>query len=204
MRKGVHFNQNTLGELPREERRTLINRLTGSRLAWLMGTQNEDGQPNLALFSQVLHISAAPARLGILFRPEGAERHSLHNLHATRLLSLNALPTGFVEPMHCTSANFPKTVSEFEACGWKAFYRQQVAVPLIEEAWIQIVLEPEEQIAIKSSGGLLLVAKVLDLWIDERALDAGRHPQPDGLQHVCGLDLYTRSESIQVMPHARV
>ena len=167
-----------------------------------MGTQNEEGTPNLALFSQVLHISAAPARLGILFRPEGAERHSLHNLRATRLLSLNALPLGFVEAMHCTSANFPRTVSEFEACGLKATYREGVSVPLVEEAWIQLLLEPEEQLEVKSSGGLLLVARVLDLWMDERALDTRGQPQPDGLQHVCGLDLYSLSESIQSMPYA--
>mgnify|MGYP000101847624 CR=1 FL=1 len=56
-----YFSINEIKEWDRFYRANFINSLQGFKPACLLGTVNERGQPNLAIFSNIVHIGADPA-----------------------------------------------------------------------------------------------------------------------------------------------
>ncbi|MDA0314620.1 MAG: hypothetical protein O3A40_04910 [Bacteroidetes bacterium] len=68
-----------LAQLNPAFRRNLINCLPSYKPLHLMGTRSAAGIPNLALFSQHIHLGADPSLVGILFRPHTVDRDSLEN-----------------------------------------------------------------------------------------------------------------------------
>ena len=65
----MHITQKGLVELNRIDRLNLINSLSGIKPANLIGTINEDGTENLAIFSSVVHLGSNPALFGFVLRP---------------------------------------------------------------------------------------------------------------------------------------
>ncbi len=191
-------------QMPRESRRTLINRISGAKLAWLLGSFSPLHGPNLAVFSQVVHIGANPPLLGVFFRPEaGNQRHSYHNILETGLFSLNALHENHAENIHRCSANFPVGVSEFDASGLTLETHDQSPLPFVGEALWQLAMEPVEWSLIQSNKVQLLVAKILEIRLINAPLDDNLMPLPNELAHVCGTDLYTSARAFKRLPHAK-
>ena len=56
--------------MSRVERLNLINSCSGIKPANLIGTQSAAGQPNVAIFSSVVHLGSNPALFGMVFRPQ--------------------------------------------------------------------------------------------------------------------------------------
>jgi hypothetical protein len=63
----MHLDSEVLSNLDKHYRTNLINGLSGAKPACLIGTQNNYGITNLALFSNILHIGANPALMDVLF-----------------------------------------------------------------------------------------------------------------------------------------
>ena len=74
----MHITQKGLVEMNRIERLNLINSLSGIKPANLIGTINEDGTENLAIFSSVVHLGSNPALFGFVLRPRGEVRRHTH------------------------------------------------------------------------------------------------------------------------------
>ena len=53
----------------------LINSVTGIKPANLIGTINNEGQTNLAVFSSIVHLGSKPALLGFISRPQTQSLH---------------------------------------------------------------------------------------------------------------------------------
>ena len=75
----------------RRWRATFVNSLSGFKSAALLGTRSASGLENVSIFSQIMHLGAAPALLGIVFRPDSVERHTLSNLRDTGIATLNLI-----------------------------------------------------------------------------------------------------------------
>jgi flavin reductase (DIM6/NTAB) family NADH-FMN oxidoreductase RutF len=165
-------------------RLNLVNGLPGFKPANLVGTAAPDGQTNLAIFSSVLHLGSDPAVLGMVTRPNTVPRHTYQNIKDNNgCYTLNHVPLSLVAPAHYTSANFEDNVSEFEACGFTADYRDGFPAPYVAESPLSIGLRLKEEHAI-FNGTLLLVGVVEHVYIREEGL------RPDGT-----LDLVALGES---------
>ena len=158
-------------------RLNLVNGLPGFKPANLVGTAAPDGATNLAVFSSALHLGSDPALLGIVTRPTTVPRHTYANLKASGCYTLNHVPEALAGPAHYTSANFPDDVSEFDACGFTAAYRDGFPAPYVAESPLSIGLRLLEEHAI-SNGTVLLVGQVEHVYI-----------HPEGLRDDGTLDL---------------
>lgn len=141
-------------------RRTLINAISGPRSLFLMGTVHPNGQPNLGLFFNVLHVGANPPMLAVLFRPLTVPRHSYDNLFRTQSCTLNLVSEAMVPQAHLASAAFAEGQSEFEAVGLKVEFIEGFESPAVAESPLKIGLKPIEEHTIEFNQTRLVVLQV--------------------------------------------
>jgi len=67
------YTKKDIQALDRVNKLKIINSVTGIKPANLIGTINENGQTNLAIFSSIVHLGSDPALLGFIARPLTAE-----------------------------------------------------------------------------------------------------------------------------------
>ncbi len=172
-------------------RLNLVNGLPGFKPANLVGTAASDGRTNLAVFSSALHLGSDPALLGIVTRPTTVPRHTYANLKASGCYTLNHVPEALAAQAHYTSANFPDEVSEFDACGFTADWRDGFAAPYVAESALSIGLRLLEEHHI-SNGTVLLVGTVEHVYIQEELLrpDGTLDLAAAGTAAISGLDGY--------------
>ena len=172
-------------------RLNLVNGLPGFKPANLVGTAAPDGRTNLAVFSSALHLGSDPALLGIVTRPTTVPRHTYANLKASGCYTLNHVPEALAAQAHYTSANFPDEVSEFDACGFTAEFRDGFAAPYVAESSLSIGLRLLEEHAI-SNGTVLLVGTVEHVYLRDELLraDGTLDLAAAGTAAISGLDGY--------------
>ena len=190
----MYVDKNTLIALEQRYRANLINCLSGFKPALLVGTQSPSGDTNLAMFTNVLHIGANPALLGLLVRPApaGTERHTLDNITATGEFTLNHVTTSILPAAHQTSARFPRHVSEFTATGLTPEWRDDCKAPYVKEAPVKIGLRLAEQQTLAINNTTLVIGEVQSIYLPEDILrEDGSVDMAKG--HIiasCGLDSY--------------
>ena len=72
-----------LMEMEQRKRAHLINSVGGFKSVCLIGTIDNAGQTNLAIFSSFFHIGANPPLIGMIFRPSPPERDTMRNIIET-------------------------------------------------------------------------------------------------------------------------
>ena len=186
-------------------RLNLVNGLPGFKPANLVGTAAPDGRTNLAVFSSALHLGSDPALLGIVTRPTTVPRHTYANLKASGCFTLNHVPEALAAQAHYTSANFPDDVSEFEACGFTAAWRDGFAAPYVAESVVSIGLRLLEEHAI-SNGTVLLVGTVEHVYLRDALLrpDGTLDLAAAGTAAISGLDGYHGVQPAVRFGYARV
>lgn len=187
-------------------RTNLINHLSGAKAAHLIGTYNEQHQSNLAIFSNVIHIGANPAMMGVLFRPVGADSHTYKNIQANKRFTLNQIPVSLVPQAHQTSARYPLGISEFEACGIEEETIPEFDGPFVKQSLVKMGLIWEEEHLIKSNQTVLLVGKIQYISIHDSVLLPNGHIDLDVAQSVSagGLDTYYQVKKLAQFPYAKV
>lgn len=186
------YDHHTLAALEQRLRAQLINSLPGAKALALIGTRGKSGQENLAIFNSVFHVGANPALLGLVFRPDSVDRHTLTHIRETGIYTMNQVSAGMVEAAHQTSARYAADVSEFVATGLQPYYYPGFAAPAVLESRVRIGLELAEEIPVKSNGTVLVIGRVLWLEFPDSALaeDGFVNPLETGSVSVCGLDAY--------------
>lgn len=149
-------------------RRNLINCISGYKSLNLIGTKNSDGVTNLALFSQVFHIGAAPPLVGILFRPHTVRRDTLENILQTGFFTLNHVTPAFYKEAHWTAANWEG--SEFEGTGLEEEYKSDFYAPFVKGSPVQIGCSLAETQTLQVNQTVLLIANVDHLFVEEKGL----------------------------------
>ncbi|UPL50936.1 flavin reductase family protein [Hymenobacter sublimis] len=182
-----HFTAADLTDLEKVFRHNLINAITGFKPANLLGTTDAQGHTNLAIISSVVHLGSNPALLGLVMRPPSVPRHSYDNIRATGFYTLNHVHTSIIREAHATSATYARGVSEFDACGLTAQYRDGFAAPYVQESHLQIGLQLQQEVPIELNGTVLLIGSVEHLYLPEAAL------RPDGSLNLPAADTVTLS-----------
>ena len=139
----------------------LINGLTGAKPANLIGTQDQEGQTNLAIISSVVHLGTTPPLLGFFMRPNPEKnRHTYQNLLENPFFTINAVGITNIEKAHFTSFNFDKNQSEFESCSISKEYLNNFKAPFVKESALKIGLKLIETQEIKANNSMLLIGEV--------------------------------------------
>ena len=203
---GFHFMKWTSAEiaaLERFYRANLINSVTGFKSLCLLGTIGPDGQTNLAVFTQVFHIGAAPALIGIVFRPQVPGMHSLSHIRSSGIFTLNHVKEDESMQAHHTSARWEQ--SEFTAVGLEAEFLEGFAAPFVKGSRIRMAMKPEQEIHLDLNDTTLLIASVQYLEVPDHALceDGFADLIKAGSLAGSGLDAYVVPAAMQRFSYAR-
>lgn len=187
-------------------RANLINSLTGYKPAMLVGTANTAGQPNLAIFSSIVHLGADPALIGFIQRPVGVSGDTFRNILATGVYTINHVHAHIIDRAHYTSARFGSDISEFDACGLTPQYIDGFTAPFVQESRIRMGLELVEVVPIVHNNTSLVIGKLLHVLMDEDSLDLDGNIKLNTVQSVCvsGLETYHQPEPLMKLPYAKV
>jgi len=169
-----HISLDTIKSWERFYRANFINCLTGFKSVSLIGTVNSCGQPNLAVFSSIVHLGSDPALVGYINRPRAAAPDTLANIEATGFYSINHIQQGFVQKAHQTSAKYESSVNEFEATGLTAEFKPGIIAPFVAESKVKYAMKLLEVVPITHNNTFLVIGGITDIFIDEAVL------KPDG------------------------
>ena len=131
----MQYTSKDIVDLDRITRLKIINSVTGIKPANLIGTIDQQGTTNLAVFSSVVHLGSNPALLGLISRPRSKDAgHTLNNIQENGAYTINHIHTEFTKQAHYTSAKFDGSISEFERCGFTEEYIDACKAPFVKES----------------------------------------------------------------------
>jgi flavin reductase (DIM6/NTAB) family NADH-FMN oxidoreductase RutF len=180
-------------------RANFINTLTGFKSVNLIGTVNELGQTNLAIFSSIVHIGSNPPLVGYINRPVNAAQHTLANIQAIGVYTINHIHPSFVEQAHQTSAKYAAGISEFEEVGLTPEFRENISAPFVKESSIKYALSLQQIIPIELNGTFLVIGKIIAIQVDNSVVSEDGFLQLDKAASICsnGIDGYYTTELIK-------
>lgn len=196
------FTRVDIDDLERFFRTNLINSLTGFKSVALIGTRNEAGQENLAIFSQIIHVGANPPLMGVLFRPDTVARHTLENIRSTHAFTINHIRPEFVKQAHHTAARWE--ASEFAACDLTPEYDNAFPAPFVGEAQVKMGLRVvEEQQLINET--VLVVGEIQQLHVPDDCLGGDGFVDLERAESVTcsGLDAYHTTQKLVRLSYAK-
>ncbi|MFO0508089.1 MAG: flavin reductase family protein [bacterium] len=164
------ISSSTIQTWERFYRANFVNSLTGFKSVSLIGTINQSGQTNLAIFSSVVHLGSDPALIGFINRPIKAAPHTLANIQSTGTYTINHVHPSFLESAHQTSAKYPEEISEFDELGLTPEFFDATAAPFVKESKVKYGLTLEEIIPIKVNNTFLVIGKLQSLALEEDIL----------------------------------
>lgn len=200
-----YYTSTQVQELDRFSKINLINSITGFKSANLLATINDNGVTNLAVFNSVCHLGSEPAMIHFTLRPHTVSRHTYENILANTYFSINAIAETFVEKAHQTSAKYDAEISEFDATGLTATFKNNFKAPYVEESPVQIGCKYLNTYEIKENGCLLIVAAIEEIYIDNNIIDEDCFINLDkaNIASIVGLDGYYQPKKIARFDYAR-
>jgi len=187
-------------------RANFINSLTtGFKSVNLIGTVSELGQMNLGIFSSIVHIGSNPPLVGYVNRPIKAAPHTLTNIKATGVYTINHIHPSFVQQGHQTSAKYEAGISEFEEVGLTPEFQENIAAPFVNESSIKYALSLQEIIPIQLNDTFLVIGKVISIQIERDIISPDGFLHLDKVNSICsnGIDGYYTTELIERYQYAK-
>jgi len=186
-------------------RANFINSLTGFKSVNLIGTVNTAGQTNLAIFSSIVHIGSNPPLIGYINRPIKAGPHTLANIKATGVYTINHIHPSFAQKAHQTSAKYEAGVSEFEEVGLTPEFHEHIAAPFVKESSIKYALSLQEIIPIQLNDTFLVIGKVISIKIDQDIVSEDGFLHLDKVNSICsnGVDGYYSTKLLERYQYAK-
>ena len=161
------FKASDLEELPSRYRANLMNSCTGFKSLNLIGTQDKDGNKNLAIFNSIIHLGSNPALIGFTFRPLTVQRDTYKNIKETGFFTVNHVQEAFIDKAHQTAAKYPTNTSEFEAVGLEVEYLEGTIAPFVKESTIKYSCTYMNEYPIVENGCIMLVGAINALYLNE-------------------------------------
>lgn len=201
----MHFTQASIEELDKYTRAHLVNSLSGFKSANLIGTQDLEGNTNLSMVSSVMHLGANPPLVAMIIRPHTVPRHTFENILQTGVYTINQVNRSIYEQAHQTSARYDKNESEFEATGLSPEYLNDFLAPFVEESRLKYAVKFVENQHLEVNGTELLIGEILDIYVDDSALQDDGFLDLDAIEtvSVTGLDSYHTSHKLKRLPYAK-
>jgi flavin reductase (DIM6/NTAB) family NADH-FMN oxidoreductase RutF len=201
------FNNHDIACMEQRFRANFINSLTGFKSVNLVGTQNLDGQFNLAIFSQVFHLGANPPLIGLILRPAETERHTYENMKSVGYFTLNHILPQFCSAAHQTSARYSAQISEFEACGIDPEIIDDFNAPFVKQSKVKIGLRFVQEMPITINNTILLIGQIEKVIIHQSgAIANDGFVDLESLQSITssGLDSYHITQKIHRFSYAKI
>lgn len=203
--KTKHFLQQDIEDMEKLNRAAFINSLSGFKSVSLVGTIDNLGQTNLAIFNSIIHIGANPALIGIIIRPNSVNRHTLENIIESQCFTINHINKDIYKKAHQTSARYPKEISEFEATGLTPEFHQKIKSPYVKESHIKFGLQFVERHDLKINDTILIIGKVIEIFVPEQciATDGVIDIEKAGTITASGLDSYHSTNRLARLTYAK-
>jgi len=200
-----HISQIELEQMNSRYRGVFMNSLAGYRPVILVGSVSADGLSNLAIFNSLIHFGADPALWGLVCRPNAEERDTVRNISSNGRYTLNFIHLSELAKAHQTSAKYEAVVSEFEACGFEAEFKNGCATPFVKSALVKLEMEAIATIPIPLNGTSILIGKPVNIHLGSGMVG------PDGFVDLTGagvlgcqgLDAYLFGTVIERLPYAK-
>ena len=200
-----HFSKENIDALATRYKNNLINSISGYKSANLIGTRNNAGNTNLAVFNSVVHLGSNPALLGFILRPTTVPRHSYQNMKETGVFTINHISKDQIEDAHHSSAKYAEDISEFDQTNLEAEYKADCLAPFVKGAPVQIACRYVNDYLIKENDTLLVVGAIEHLFVQEEMLLEDGYVQLDKgkVVTVNGIDGYALPQLLARFPYAR-
>lgn len=164
----MHLSHADILALEQRKRAQLINSITGTKNPCLIGTVDDSGQTNLAIFNSIIHLGAHPPLIAFVQRPDSVARHTFENIVTTQFFTINHIHGGIAEQAHQTSARYDQSVSEFEAVGLKEDWKQDFPAPFVQESRIQLGCKLAQVIPIDLNNTKLVIGEIQQVFFPEK------------------------------------
>jgi flavin reductase (DIM6/NTAB) family NADH-FMN oxidoreductase RutF len=200
-----HFTQSDIQSLERFYRANFINSLTGFKSASLIGTVNDSGQTNLAIFSSIVHIGSDPALVGYVNRPRKAAPHTLANIEATGEYTINHILPEFIDRAHQSSAKYPDTVSEFDQLQFTPQFIDNFRAPFVMQSRVKYGLTLQQIIPITLNETFLVIGKIEHIHLDPSFIGTDGFIDLQLAESICsnGIDSYYQAKSLGRFEYAK-
>jgi len=191
--------------MEQRKRAHLINSVGGFKNVCLIGTADNAGNTNLAIFSSVVHIGANPPLICFIMRPDTVERHSLSNILETGSYTINHVNQFIYKQAHQTSARYPKNISEFDATGLTSEYKNDCKAPFVKESIVQMEVEFKERIDLTINNTIMIIGEIKQLWFPADCLseDGYLDIEKAGTISCTGLDSYHVTQRLERLNYAK-
>jgi flavin reductase (DIM6/NTAB) family NADH-FMN oxidoreductase RutF len=186
-------------------RTTFINSISGFKSLQLVGSVNDVGLTNLAIFSSIFHVGANPPYLGFVVRPDGNQHETMSNILINKQYTFNNVLDINFKAAHQTSARYLAGQSEFNACGFTEEYIEGFKAPFVKEASVKIGLEFKEFLPFLLNKTKIVIGEVKHILIDEALLSADGFVdlQKAGSVTSAGLDAYYNTNFLGRLSYAK-
>ncbi len=180
----------SFAEMDKYFRRNFMNCLSGYKSLNLVGTINKNGETNLAPFSQIFHVGASPALMGMLVRPDTVPRHTLSNIEEVGYYTFNHVHPSFYQKAHQAAARYEG--SEFEALDLATWFSERIPAPYVQHSNLKIGLKFEERHNLVINGTVMVIGSVQEIHLPAQAVGEDGFIDLNLLETVTcsGLDCY--------------
>ena len=201
----MHFTQASINALDSRTRAHFINSLSGFKSANLIGTQDQQGNTNLAIVSSVVHLGANPPLVAMIMRPHTVPRHTFENIKQTGVYTINQVNQSIFKQAHQTSARYDKHESEFEYTGLTTEYLSGFTAPFVKESRLKYSVKLAEHQHLAINGTELLIGEIIDVYVDDNAVAEDGFIDLQALDTVAvtGLDSYHSTHKLARLPYAK-
>ena len=168
----IHYSEEDIEDLDKVFRINLVNSCTGYKSANLIGTKSNEGIPNVAVFSSIVHLGSNPPLLGFFLRPtEIFPRNTYTNIKENGVYTINSIYKEIIDDSHHTSAKYDKNISEFSVTNLEEEYINKIYPPFVKNSPIKIEMKFIEEIKIKVNKCKLIVGKIVSLHLEKKMLE---------------------------------
>ncbi len=199
------FTRADIDALPQRYRAAMINSVSGFKSASMIGTVSAEGQPNLCIVSSVVHLGSNPPLMGFVMRPPVVPRHTYENILSTGFYTINHVSTAQYREAHQSSASYAQEVSEFEAVGLPAGWREGFPSPYVAGAPLVLGMKFIREMPIEENDTRFIIGEVvwMDVPEDCIASDGYVNIEKAGTVTLSGLDAYHRTERLARLSYAK-
>lgn len=205
MKNIINFKTSDLEKMEKQNAVHLINSLGGFKSVALVGTSDSEGKTNLSIFSSFFHIGANPPLIGMIFRPSPPERDTMRNIIDTGFYTINHINEQIYKKAHQTSARYSREISEFDAAGLTAEYKNNFSAPFVLQSNIQLGIEFKEKIDISINNTTMIIGEIVQIFIPEDCLsdDGFVNLEKAGTLTCSGLDSYHKTLQLDRLSYAK-
>ena len=200
-----YISSDAIQAMEKQKRVHFINSIGGFKSLSLVGTIDNQGKTNLAVFSSLVHIGANPALVALIFRPSPPERDTFNNILKTGFYTVNHINETIYKKAHQTSARYEKEISEFDETGLTPIYKNNFKAPYVAESLVQLGIEFKEKIDITINNTVMVIGQIVQVYVPENCINNDGYFDLEKANSITcsGLDSYHKTIRLDRLSYAK-